>query len=173
MPEPDQHLFGGEKKMKKILLFILFLTLACPAFSDYFNRPSLGVSYHGGVYSPGYQNGLSINGKPFKIPLFIEASSNFVTDRSNVDLNIAWWLLNSPFAGTLSWYTGIGIGNKLFLSDLDYDVFVFVQLGLQLFPHDFLEFFIETRPNVGFTIQNNETDLRGGFSFYVGSRYWF
>jgi len=159
--------------MKKLyFIFIVLFIICTPIFADYNNRRSAGISYSGGIYPTGYINGVNIDINPFTVPLHLSFTANYL-DSFSIQTNVSWRFFNQPLLGSISWYFGSGLGSEFFFDIEKYDIYTFAQAGLQVFPLDQIELFLEIKPDIGISFSQNPIIFRGGVSFLIGSRFWF
>lgn len=77
-----------------------------------------------------------------------------------------WWLATGPLAGIINYYAGPG----LFLGvGADFDFGLRIPIGLNIYPIDALELFLEIAPAIEFIPAFPDVGVQAAFGF----RFWF
>ncbi|MCE5301086.1 MAG: hypothetical protein LLG37_09500 [Spirochaetia bacterium] len=134
--------------MKKtpVALVVMFLAFAAPAWAYYSNGIGLYGNLAGNGTGAGGGAGLSLRYGQFPV---IGLEWNFMPNASLIGVSLDAWLVNQSIAERFSYYAGIG-GYAAITGD-SYNTFNFggrIPFGLQLFPADSLEVFLEISPMI-------------------------
>lgn len=159
--------------MKKALLILLALTAIGTGAWARQSNIGVGVEYVFSYGPVGALNGFAITGKPPVLPIVLGVSLSFGSEVFNLGVTADWWLWQTGIAGPLSLYAGPGLFLGLGLGgDPDISFGARGVIGLQFFPIDPLEFFLEGGINVGLRV-GDPTTLTWGIPVAVGARFWF
>ena len=156
------------EKMKKILIVLLLMFVAIGSSF------ALGI---GGMYSVNVitdglpQNAMLTIHAPEAFPAVIGVGFAVGENTFNLGLTADWWAYQSPIAGALGLYAGPGM--YAIISE-DPSMGGRIAVGINMYPLDFLELFLELAPQVGVGFGNNTITfpvwgVQGGFGF----RFWF
>ncbi|MCK4541155.1 MAG: hypothetical protein KAU17_02855 [Spirochaetales bacterium] len=156
--------------MKKIVLIALvFLILSVVSVS------ALGI---GAAYSLNFlesgTDGAAVSLKLDGLPLLGIRFS--IGTPTSIGLTADWWMYQKPLAGMLGLYAGPGGYVNVAIpdgGDSTVDLGLRVPVGLQIFPLDFLELFIEVAPSIGIIIADPVTFPDFGLQGAFGFRFWF
>ncbi|WP_455381620.1 hypothetical protein [Salinispira pacifica] len=106
-----------------------------------------------------------------KLPILWGIGAQINGNQSNVGLTADWWLINQHLASLLNIYVGPGL---YLAAPKPFEIGGRLPIGLNIFPLNFLELFIEAAPAIvfyssdsGITIPNFR--LQGA----LGLRFWF
>ncbi len=156
--------------MKKKIIAIAVILLVITAASSF----AIGI---GGAFgfdpigSSPYSGALSLKYSDWPL-LGISASGN--SDQFNLGLTADWWLYHEHLAGILNLYAGLGGYGVLGLGNsTNFQIGARIPVGLQIFPIDVLELFLEVAPAVGVTLGDNFSFPNWGLQSAVGFRFWF
>ena len=154
--------------MKKVIA-IAFVLIALSAVAA--SAGNFGI---GGAFSMDILNtangGAMLSLKVPSIPIVWGIALQGGNDNFNLGLTADWWLYQQGLAGALGLYVGPGL--YVSLPD-NVELGGRVPIGINLFPLNFLELFLEIAPtlvfysNQGISIPN--FGLQGAFGF----RFWF
>jgi hypothetical protein len=134
----------------------------------------IGVEYVFTYGSLGALNGFAITGSPPGLPVVLGANFGFGSGYFNLGVTGDWWLYQRRLTGPLGLYAGPGLFLGVRLGGTGYVALgARGALGLQLFPIEPLELFIEAAVNVGLAITNGGAGLAWGVPVSVGGRFWF
>lgn len=136
--------------MKKILilsgLFIMLMTAVASA------KDQAGIGLYGNLVGNGTGAGGGI-GLTLRYGTFpvIGLEWNLLNNYSLIGGSMDWWVVNLPLAGIISYY--IGIGGYFAMTSVNNapNTFIFggrVPLGIQVYPIDPLELFLEASPMI-------------------------
>lgn len=163
-----------EVLLKKALLFLLVLSLVSSGAWAKQKDIGIGVEYVFSYGSLGALNGFALTGSPPVLPMVFGLTLSFGSGYLNLGITGDWWLFQKGLTGPLGLYAGPG----LFLAaGLDASAsFAFGArgvLGLQFFPIEPLELFIEAALNVGLAVSGGGAGLSWGVQPSAGARFWF
>ncbi len=153
--------------MKKQLMMIGVLLLLISGTVS--AKGSSGVGLYGNLVGngTGAGGGLGLTIKSGSFPV-IGLEWYLMDHSSTFGGSMDWWIVNKPLAGIISYYMGLG-GYAAIKSDDSHSQNGFnfggrIPLGLQVFPIDPLELFIEVSPMIMFIPTINWTaSVRLGF----------
>lgn len=131
-----------------IALVVLFLLSAAPAGAYYSNGIGLYGNLAGNGTGAGGGAGLSLRYGQFPV---IGLEWNFMPGASLIGVSLDAWLVNQTIVDRFAYY--IGIGGYAAITGGAPNTFHFggrIPLGLQLFPIDPLEVFLEVSPMIIF-----------------------
>ncbi len=152
---------------KKILLFaVIILIISSTSAFSWAIGGSFGIDPLGGL---PMQVMLSV--KPPSIPIVFGVGAQINQDLFNVGLTLDWWLYQSPLVGIISIYIGPG----LYLAVPDpFELGGRIPVGLQIFPIDILELFLEITPALVFVSNRSGITIpQFALQGAVGFRFWF
>ncbi|WP_053228219.1 hypothetical protein [Spirochaeta cellobiosiphila] len=155
--------------MKKIIIALAFLSISVGAFA----QTGLGAAFH---FMNGPTPGISFNIASPKIPgTVLGLSLNIDADSFDVGMYDDWWLYRQMIAGPLSVYLGPGfyVRIKGDGDTIDPNFGARMPIGLQFFPIEPLELFIEGAPTAGIQVGDNFQFPVWGFQAGLGLRFWF
>jgi hypothetical protein len=135
--------------MKKLLLTGIIAVLLTVCFLPANAMSGIGLygNLVGNGTGTGGGGGLTIRSGSFPV---IGLEWNFLPHNSIAGVSLDAWLVNQPLSERLSYYLGIG-GYAAASGTNTLDIFNFgarIPLGLQLFPVDPLEIFLEVAPMI-------------------------
>ena len=93
---------------------------------------------------------------------------SFAADDSRIDATADWWLITDNLIEIFDWYLGVGIKLGLNLNNDIFNIGFRVPIGVQLWPVEQLEIFLEIAPGI-LLIPATEPDIGAG----LGIRYHF
>lgn len=153
---------------KKLTVLLLILVIASTsasamAIGGAFSLDALG----GGAYGAA----LSLKLDDFEPVMGISARAAGGT--FNLGVTADWWMYHEPLAGIISLYVGPGGYLSLGLGDAtSFDIGARVPVGLQVFPIDPLEVFVELAPAIGVALSPFNFPTFG-IQAAFGFRFWF
>lgn len=152
--------------MKKIMLLgavLLLFTSGMPAAMNASNGIGIYGNLVGNGTGTGGGLGLTLRNGSFPV---IGFEWNMMTGSSVIGGSLDWWITNQQLGGIFSYYMGVG-GYAARTSTGGVDVFNFggrVPLGLQVFPFQPLEIFVEVSPMIIFIpVMDWTVSVRMGF----------
>ena len=155
--------------MKKVLLFscLFLLMTAGLAFSK--TKSSIGLYGNMVGNSTGAGGGLGLTFKYDMFPI-IGMEWVYLKNSSMVGGSLDWWLVNQPMTGAFSYYIGVG-GYGAVTANNSTNTFNFggrIPVGLQIFPMDPVEVFLEASPMIIFVPTLDWTvSVRLGFRVHI------
>ena len=155
---------------KRLLIVIMVLSLASMSVS------ALGI---GGAFSfnalgtdsaiPGGALSLKLDGIDPIFGIGVRAGDGIL----NVGFTADYWMFREHLTGMLNIYAGPGAYVNLTLGDVtDVDLGLRIPVGLNMYPIDILELFVELAPRVGIAL-NPLVFPTWGIQGAVGFRFWF
>jgi len=118
--------------------------------------------------------GAALSLKLDSFPPVMGISARFSGGTFNLGLTADWWMYHAPLVGILSLYVGpggylsLGIGG----GTANLDIGARVPVGLQIFPLEPLELFLEVAPAIGLAL-NPFNFPTFGLQGALGFRFWF
>ncbi len=157
--------------MRKVIIIILVLTVL--TFGNLFAF-GIGGSFTLDVLESGTR-GAALSVKLDQLEPIIGLSFSSGDNSFSLGVTADWWMYREPLIGIVYMYAGPGTyvnvanANDETLVDLG----LRIPVGLQVFPLDPLELFLEFAPSVGVQFSNPVTfpnwSVQGSFGF----RFWF
>ncbi|MCK5153982.1 MAG: hypothetical protein KAQ93_06440 [Spirochaetales bacterium] len=141
------------KKIGALSLLLIMLILPVTAFAE----QGIGIVL-------GEPTGLSYKTGNLAIGL----GWSFATADSRIDATADWWLINDHLIEMFDWYLGAGIKLGLNLNNDIFNIGFRVPIGVQWWPVEQLEIFLEIAPGI-LLIPATEPDIGAG----LGLRYHF
>lgn len=155
---------------KKIILIALILSFF--GASTAVHSLGIGLSFGGRGkftgnrgYGPNTMLSLKLDSQDFI--LGIGASTN---DDFGLAATVDWWLINKPLEGMINYY--VGPGGYLGISSNHIDVGLRIPFGLNIYPIEPLELFVEIAPAFGVDIDPFRFPTFG-WQTALGFRFWF
>ena len=157
-------------KNKVIILILLMLIIASVSSFAFGIGGAFAFEPFGGTRA---YNGGALSFKINDWPLIaIQASGS--DGIFNIGATADWWMYHEPLVGILSLYAGPGgYGYASIGNNVNFDLGLRVPIGLQIFPIEPLELFLEAAPSFGVTLGDNFDFPRFGLQSAVGFRFWF
>lgn len=155
------------RKRVMIIALALILAVGVSGFADTFGvGAAFGISGLGGLPASAM---LSL--KVPKVPVIWGIAAQFGENSFNMGVTADWWLYQTNLVSFIGLYVGPGLYMSL---PQPFEIGGRVPIGLNAYPLDFLELFLEFAPalvffssDAGVTIPNFR--LQGAFGF----RFWF
>lgn len=152
---------------KVIIISVLLVVIMAASASAWGIGVAVGIEPLGGLLDPG----VMLSFMPPKVPILFGVG--FIIGQSQFAMGVTadWWALNRNLVGILNIYMGPGLyfgiaGDLISLGGR-------LPIGLNIFPIDFLELFIEIAPVLAVTFRDPilfpDFRLMGAF----GLRFWF
>ena len=155
------------RKKIVIIALILMVVLAVGGFADSFG---VGAAWSLSALG-GLPNAAMLSVKIPQLPIVWGLAAQFGADNFNFGLTADWWLYQQNLVSFIGLYVGPGLYVSL---PQPFEIGGRVPIGLNAFPLDFLELFVEVAPALvlfssadGVTIPNFR--LQAAFGF----RFWF
>lgn len=155
------------RKKIVIIALILMAVLAVGAFADTFG---VGAAWSLSALG-GLPNAAMLSVKIPQLPIVWGLAAQFGTGDFNLGMTADWWLYQQNLVSFIGLYVGPGLYMSL---PQPFEIGGRVPIGLNAFPLDFLELFVEVAPALmffssdsGVTIPNFR--VQGA----VGLRFWF
>lgn len=149
---------------KKVLLLVLAILLIASASAF-----ATAVGVQGGLDFAGtpYPS-LALSFKLDELPMMFGLGWN-IQDQISIGASADWWMYNQNLTGIINLYMGPGIfGGFVIGNTPSFNIGGRIAAGLQIFPIDPLEVFIELDPYL------NLLPSPGlGFQGAIGARFWF
>jgi hypothetical protein len=159
---------------RRIVLVLALLAVAATGALAKQKDIGIGVEYVFSYAPLGVLNGFAITGSPPVLPIVFGLNLSFGGGSFNLGVTGDWWLFQRGLTGPLALYAGPGLFLTAGLGASAAVAFGARGIvGLQLFPIEPLEFFIETGVNVGIAISGAGAGLSWGIPFALGGRFWF
>lgn len=159
---------------KRVLLVLVVLALVSSGAWAKQKDIGIGVEYVFSYGSMGALNGFAITGSPPVLPMVFGLNLSFGQGYLNLGVTADWWLYQRGISGPMGLYAGPGLFLALGLQSNS--AFAFGArgvLGLQFFPVEPLELFIEVAINVGLAVAGGGAALSWGVPLSLGARFWF
>ncbi|HUX11868.1 MAG TPA: hypothetical protein VMW87_02520 [Spirochaetia bacterium] len=154
-------------KRKIIIAVLISLVLGGAQAFSWGIGAEAGIDAFGGL--PGESVMLTVQFP--KLPILWGIGAHLNGNESNVGLTADWWLINQNLTGILNIYVGPGL---YLAAPKPFEIGGRLPVGLNIFPLNFLELFIEAAPALvlyssasGISIPNFR--LQGA----LGLRFWF
>jgi hypothetical protein len=152
--------------MKRALILIALVSvLALPAFSI-----GVGAAFSVDVIGEGLPSNVMFSMyAPEYFPAVVGLGVYVGQETFSVGITGDWWMYRDHLVGMLNLYAGLG-----FYADISQNVGLGgrVPIGLQIYPVEFLELFVEVAPKFGATL-NPIVFPVWGVQSAVGFRFWF
>ncbi len=152
---------------KLVILFLAFVIMSASA-----SAMAIGGAFSLDPIGNGaYGTALSLKLDSFEPLLGISARASGGT--FNLGVTADWWMDHAPLAGILSLYVGPGGYLSLALGDnTNINIGARLPVGLQIFPIDPLELFLEVAPAIGISLSPLSFPIFD-FQGAIGFRFWF
>lgn len=154
------------KKTKVLVLVLVMATVAATAGFSWGIGAAAGISPLGGL--PGSNVMLSV--APPEIPIVFGVGLAIGENTFQVGITADWWLVNQNLFSFVNLYVGpglyVGISNGV-------DLGARVPVGINIWPLDFLEIFLEIAPTLGIQFADPIVFPRFALQGSFGLRFWF
>ncbi|MFP4364724.1 MAG: hypothetical protein ACLFR1_12760 [Spirochaetia bacterium] len=154
--------------MKKILvltvllfLFVSFQSFALIGIGGAFAIDPIGSAIPGAALSIQY---------PDLAPFLLGVGFSIGSDTFQIGLTGDYWFVKDALAGALSYYVGLG-GYLQYAGAMDFGLRV--PVGIQIWPLNPLELFVEVAPSVGIVLSDPIVFPNWGIQGAFGFRFWF
>ena len=165
--------------MKKIILIVIVLLLVV-GFTSFAADTAIGVAWIGDfnfVNWGGLGNDIALSFKLPKFPPVFDLTLWAGSGYFKIGLIGDWWLVNKELAENIFfWYLGPGFVASIAVGGVaSIGLAARLPIGLQIFPIEPLELFLEVAPAIGVGISTGGggAGLTGGIMTGIGARYWF
>jgi hypothetical protein len=159
---------------KRILLVAVALALVSSGAWARQKDIGIGVEYVFTYGSLGALNGFAVTGSPPVLPMVFGLTFGAGSGYFNLGITADWWLYQTRLGGPFALYAGPGLWGAVNLGATGYGAFgARAALGLQFFPIDPLELFVEFAANIGLAISGGGAGLSWGVAPAIGGRFWF
>lgn len=154
-----------KRTLKVIIIAFVFLGLSSAVYS-------IGIGASFGVNSLGDNPGTStmLSLKLDQMPFLLGIGANSGGGGFVVGATADWWFVNANLVNFINYYAGPGIYAAVGSNTLDFGGRL--PLGLNAFPLDFLELFIEIAPTLGVGL-DPFVFPKFGLQSALGLRFWF
>ncbi|MFO7850766.1 MAG: hypothetical protein R6V67_12500 [Spirochaetia bacterium] len=130
----------------------------------------LGLSFGGrGDFGPGYGSNAMLSLKLDSQDFILGLGASGDGDNFGLAATADWWLVNENLTGMLNYY--VGPGGYLGISTGHIDAGLRIPVGLNIYPIDPLELFLEVAPAMGIDSDFNFPTF--GWQTALGFRFWF
>jgi hypothetical protein len=162
-----------ESSMKKILICVLLFALlfSGAVFAKDF-AVGLAVTFSMSTLNQAGNPGVIGLLKLPSLPVMLGFGGTIGSNATNFYVKADWWLAQGRLSGMIQYYAGLGV--YTIISE-QFEIGGRIPVGLQIFPLDFLEVFLEPSLTVGVGgIGGNAIDFPViGFIGELGVRFWF
>ncbi|GAB6091125.1 hypothetical protein [Spirochaeta dissipatitropha] len=150
-----------KKTLRVVIIALVFLGLSSTVYSIGIGASFGGIGRVGG--NPGTSTMLSLKFDQAPFLLGVGAHNGVLA------LTADWWLANNRLINFINYYAGLGVYTVV--GSNNFDVGGRMPLGLNVFPIDILELFIEIAPTLGVDV--SPVNLKFGLHSAIGFRFWF
>ncbi len=144
-----------------ILTVALLLVVAASGFSL-----GLGLAYGLSPLGGLPANNVLFSAKFDQLP-FLMGLTFSLQDPFRFGMTADWWMVQQPLAGIVNFYAGPGLYTGI--SGGSFDIGARIPLGLNIYPINVLELFLEVAPAIAFLPTFPDVGLQAA----VGFRFWF
>jgi len=164
--------------VRELLLVAVALALAVPGVSARQKDVGFGVEYVLTVKPVGGPvralHGFAVTGSPPVLPAVLGVALSFAPGYLHLCLTGDWWLIQLGLDGPVGLYLGPGLSWGANIGGAGAVSFgARAVIGLQFFPTEILELFLEAGVNVGVYVGPSGAGLSWGAPAGVGARLWF
>ncbi len=155
-----------KKRIATIAIALLLLTVTASGAFGLGIGLSYGISPLGGL--PGQNLLLSV--KADQLPFLLGVGARMNASTFSLGLTADWWAMNNNLVNFINYYLGLGL-----YAGIGQDIALGARLpiGLNAFPIEPLEIFLEVAPTLAFISPGGITFPDIGLQGAVGLRFWF
>ncbi len=153
-------------KRKVVILVSLALVLIATQGFSWAIGAEARLDTQSGLSQPSWM----VTGQFPKIPIMWGLGAQFNGNQWNLNVTGDWWLINQHLASMVNIYVGPGF----FLAANPFEIGARLPIGLNIFPLNFLEIFLEPAPALLiYSSQSGVTIPDFRLQVALGIRFWF